>query len=372
VLSGLFDSIDPRPLGLARVIIGSAALIKLYVTVPVLVGLTDPALLNTPYANWMPAPTLPGVTVIAIVWGASALLFALGWRVGITGTALFAAIVATLALDQQTYANHVYLMAWLVLLLTLSGAGSGINFRRVDVPVTRWPVLLLMAQLSIVYGFSGLTKLNASFLSGSVLAGTLGRGLVPFPESLRTPTILAVVAAIALFVELFIAIFIWRARFRPAAFLLGLGLHASITLSMAGTVQLLVFALEMLALYPLFLTQERLAVVWDEASERCEKWVRTFRRLDVLRTVDPVAASDSGASPDDGLASEGLALRHQGKVVKGFEALAATLEHLVPTLWFAPLLRIPGVRSLCSAWYRRALASPASPVAESVKDSSGR
>jgi hypothetical protein len=51
-----------------------------------------------------------------------------------------------------------------------------------------------MAQLSIVYGFSALTKINEGFLSGVVLARTLGQGLVGFPESLRTPTFLSLVA----------------------------------------------------------------------------------------------------------------------------------------------------------------------------------
>lgn len=343
MLSGLFDEIDPRPLGLARVIVGIAALVRLSYTVPVLISLTDPTVLNVPYADWVPTPTPFLITAIALLWGVGAVLFIAGWRVSLSGTALLVAIVSTLALDEQTYANHLYLMSWLVLLLTLAGAGSGLNLRRTDSPVVRWPVLLLMAQVSIVYGFSALTKLNESFLSGTVLAGFMGTGVLPFPEGLRTPQILVPVAAAAVFVELFVAIFIWRERFRPAAFVLGFCLHLSIMLFMAGTLRLFVFALEMLALYPLFLPQARLGVKWDGSSATDSKLVRRLRRLDLLRLLEPVSSTSAGLTMDE----------DGGQQVSGFDAVERMLERVVPTLWVAPILRVPGIRGLGRRWYQR-------------------
>lgn len=352
VLTTMTADIDPRPLGLARIIIGVAALIRAFVAWRVLYRLTDPDVLRAPYADWLPEPGLPLVGVVIAIWAISAILFTLGWRVSITGPLLLASIVVTMSLDQQTYSNHLYLLSWLVLLLTLASAGSGINIRRVDTPVVRWPVLLLMIQLSVVYGFSALTKLNESFLSGSVLAGALGFGLLPFPDSLRTRLFLSVAAAVVVFVEFFMAVFIWRVRFRPAAFVLGLGLHVSITLLMSGTLELLVFSLEMLALYPLFLSRDRLVVVWDDECGWCRNWIALFNRLDVLRVLRTVGKT-APESPVPAIEVEkAMHLVHLGETSSGFRAVTLTLEHLVPTLWLAPVLRLPGLRAIGDAWYR--------------------
>lgn len=352
MLKVLFSQIESRPLGLARVIVGSAAVLRVIVVWQVLSDLTRPEVLQTPYLPWMPEPSTTLAVVITGVWLTAAVLFTLGWKVPITGSLLFASIVFTLALDQQTYSNHLYLMAWLVLLLTIAGAGSALNVHRRDRPVTRWPVLLIMSQLSIVYGFSGLTKINEDFLSGSLLAGTLGTGLVPFPESLRTPSFLSLVAAVAVATELFIAIFIWRKSFRPAAFVLGLGLHAGITLFMFGTLQLLVFSLLMLALYPLFLIREPLVVVWDDECASCRDWIARFGWLDVLKTLDPVGKHAPRNPISAHQVERSMHLLHDGETSSGFRAVLLILEHLIPTLWFASVLRLPGIRNIGERWYR--------------------
>lgn len=256
MLNFLTSDISARPLGLARIIVGAAALIRLVVAAGVLSRLTDPETLRTPYVDWFPEPTTVLVVVILTVWGVAGVLFMLGWKVTLSGSALLAAIAMTLAIDMQAYSNHLYLMAWLVLLMVIADAGAGFSVIGADRAVVRWPVLLIMVQASIVYGFSALTKLNDSFLSGEVLAGVLSGGLVPLPDSLRIPAFLAPLAGVVVIVEVFLALFLWMRRFRPAAFVLGLGLHLGITLLMTDSLELLVFSLEMLALYPLFLTQE--------------------------------------------------------------------------------------------------------------------
>lgn len=352
VLRALTSEIDPRPVGLARIMIGVAALIRAFVAWRVLYRLTDPEVLKAPYAESLPDPNLPMVIAVIAVWVFSATLFTLGWRVSVTGPLLLGAIVVTLSLDQQAYSNHLYLMAWLVLLLTLASAGSCLSIGRSASPVLRWPVLLLMIQLSIVYGFSALTKLNEIFLSGQVLAGTLGYGLLPFPDSLRTPLLLSMAAAVVVFVELFIALFIWRRRFRPAAFVLGLGLHTSITLWMSGTLELLVFSLEMLALYPLFLSRDSLLVIWDDECGWCRNWIARFRRLDVLKVLRPVGKADPSSPVPAADVESAMHLHHLGEMSSGFRAVTLTLEHLVPTLWIAPILRLPGLSSVGEAWYR--------------------
>ena len=353
MLSRITETTSPRPLGLTRIVVGIAALIRAIVAWRVLIRLTEPEALLTPYVSWTPEPSVILVVVIVSVWVVAGALFTIGWRVALTGPALLAAIVATLFIDQQGYSNHLYLMAWLVLLLVIADAGAGLNISRSDRPVVRWGVLLLMLQMSIVYGFSALTKLNDEFLSGEVLAGVVSGGPIDFPEGLRTPGFLSILAGVVIVVELYLALFMWRARYRPAAFVLGLGLHASITLLMESTLELLVFSLEMLALYPLFLSRERLVVVWDDACRFCAGWVRRFERLDVLDTVEPMGKSDPASPVPPEEVERSMHLLHLGKVTSGFRAVTGTLEHLVPTLWFAPILRIPGISHLGEWWYRR-------------------
>lgn len=352
MLSRFFETVHPRPLGLTRIVLGIAALIRCFMALPVLLALTESSTLRVPYVDWLPDPTTPLVVFVICLWAASAVLFTVGWKVPLTGTTLLLSIVSVLALDQQAYGNHLYLMAWLVLLLTLAGAGAGLNIHRRDRPVVLWPMFLLMAQLSIVYGFSALTKVTGTFLSGRVLGENLGIGLLGFPDALRTSSFLSVIAALALFVELFIAVFMWRRRFRPAAFVFGLGLHISISLFMAPTMDLVVFSLEMLALYPLFLTREELILVWDDSCGSCRDWVRRLKRMDVLKTVAPVGATDPANTIPMADVARSMHLIHAGRTTRGFAAITSTLEHLVPTLWVASLLRIPGVSRLGEAWYR--------------------
>ncbi len=351
MLTWLTSEIGPRPLGLARILIGAAAVIRAVVAVPILTKLTEPETLRVPFFLWFPSPTSALVTGVVAVWFVAAILFMIGWRVSLTGPALLAAIVFALSLDLQVYSNHLYLMAWLVLLLTLADAGAGLSVKRAQRPVIRWPVFLLMMQVSVVYGFAAITKLNTEFLSGRVLAGVLHEGILSFPDVLRTREFLGAVALAAVFVELFLAIFLWSPRFRPTAFILGLGLHATITLFMAPTGELFVFSLEMLALYPLFLTHGQLLVIWDDQCASCQDWIFRFRRIDLLDALVLVGKSQPGhdIEPDD--IERSIHLIH-GETTRGFAAITRILEHLVPTLWIAPILRLPGVRSLGEKWYR--------------------
>lgn len=335
MLNWLTDEIDPRPLGLARIAVGLAAVIRVFVAIPVLLRLTQDDIVLIPYAVWIPTPTLSMVVVIVTIWLVSAVLFTIGWRLAISGTVLSLSIALVLALDQQTYSNHLYLMLWLTVLLTLARAGAGLAVGDRKERVIRWPVILIMVQLVIVYGFSGLSKINDGFLSGSVLAGSLDSGILPFPEALMTPLFLSILASIVVVVEVALALLLWFSRYRPLMFVLGLGLHVSITLFMSATGELAVFSILALSLYPLFLTHEKLEVTWPIDCERCDAFIRRARRFDLLGVIDASAGSDRD-----------LTLIHHGRLTRDRPARTRILEHVVPWLWVAPILRIPGLNRI--------------------------
>ena len=156
----------------------------------------------------------------------------------------------------------------------------------------------------------------------------------------------------AVIVEMGLAVFLWMPGLRPAAFVAGLGLHASITLLMSGTSELVVFSLELLSLYPLFLMTDGLRVVWDNQCASCSDWIARFRRFDLLDTLTPIGMSEPGQKIDPRDVQRSIHLIHGGETTRGFAAITRIFEHLVPTLWVAPLLRLPGIRSLGERWYR--------------------
>ena len=351
MFSWLMAETSSRPLGLARMLIGTAAAVRAIVAIPVLTSLADDTTLKAPYFDWFPEPNIPLVIGLVAVWFLSAVLLAIGRYATASGSVLVLAIAFNLALDQQAYSNHLYLMGWLVLLLVIADSGAGLAWRSADRPVVRWPIFLLKAQASIVYAFAAFTKFSAEFFSGNVLGGVVYGGVVEYPQGLRTQTVFVALSIATVFVELFIAVFLWSRRFRPAAFVFGLALHVPIVLLMPDTWELIVFAIELLALYPLFLGSEELTVFWDDECGSCRDWIKRFQRSDLFRLLRPLGKAESRLVARHQI-ERSLHLRHHGETTRGFRAITRILEHLVPTLWLAPLLLLPGVAALGERWYR--------------------
>ena len=252
MLSLLVEQLPSQRLGVTRIGIGVATVVKAVTFLPVLLRLTQPEILRVPAFSWMPIPTDLLVWVLVGLWVISGVMVTLGVRLGVSAPVLLACLIFTMSLDQQLYSNHLYLMTWLVLLLIVADAGAGLALHGESRPVVRWAVLLIPLQISIVYGFTAVTKINPEFLSGEVLAGVLRDGLLTFPPSLVEPRILSVVAAGAVLAEAFLAFALWSPRLRRVAYVVGFGLHGGITLFMEATAPLLVFSLLMFSTYPLF------------------------------------------------------------------------------------------------------------------------
>lgn len=348
--------IDPRPLAIARIIIGAAALFRAGEAMRIVVQIIEPGNLQLPYVPWLPELHAAGVPIILGVWIIAALALILGWRTRVAGATLAAAMGYILLLDEQTYSNHLYLLTILALLLAWADAGAAYSLdarrtgRRL---VPAGPVFLLQAQLSIVYGFSALAKVNLNYISGAVISLNLDReSWFAVPASLHTPDFLAWVALVTICCEAFIALALWIERWRPAAFLAGLALHVGIVIWMVSGIrfQLVIFALEMWALYVLFIDprhQTRL-VVWDDQCSFCQLWITWFRRFDWLGMHSFVGSSDPAAYQVTGISQEetGQALQvlgPEGKVA-GFDAVRIILEALPVSFLWAPLLRLPPAR----------------------------
>ncbi|MCI0543876.1 MAG: HTTM domain-containing protein [Actinobacteria bacterium] len=248
MLSALMVPVRPDTLRITRMVVGAAAFVRAWVALPVLLRLAEPEVLRMPLFDWMPDPTPALAWTLVSLWAASALLVTVGWRLGVTAPCLVGCLAVMLALDRQTYSNHLYLMAWMVLLLAVAAGGA-----RIGRVVPRWTLLLLMLQVSIVYFFSGISKINDDFLSGLALAGVLDRGLISLPGVLARRDVLVTVAILTIVVEVFLAFALWLPRYRKPAIALGVALHLAIVTLLADTVELAVFSALMLSTYPLFI-----------------------------------------------------------------------------------------------------------------------
>jgi hypothetical protein len=113
-----------------------------------------------------------GMYLHFVVMGALALLVALGLFYRLAAPLFCLAFTNVFLLDKAFYLNHFYLIALLSFLLCLIPAHHTASldhwlFFRSQAPVVpRWSVLLLRAQIFIVYFYAGLAKLNPDWLHG--------------------------------------------------------------------------------------------------------------------------------------------------------------------------------------------------------------
>jgi predicted DCC family thiol-disulfide oxidoreductase YuxK len=251
-------------------------------------------------------------------------------------------------------------------LLTLADAGAALSLdaRRNGSRshVRGWPERLLRLQLSIVYGFAALAKVNAAFLSGSVVASYLRReGLLAVPAEWRSQEPMMVLSLLAICSEAFLAIALWMPRWRPAAMVVGLGLHIFISAWLSPTYALTVFSLLMLPLLIVFLDVQPASrvVVWDDACSFCAGWVRWLARLDWLGGVrfvprSQLAMEDLPVTQE--AAAEALQLVVRGRTYSGFRAVGRVAEILPVSYLWAPLLRLPPIAAIGDRVYRRVAA----------------
>jgi uncharacterized membrane protein YphA (DoxX/SURF4 family) len=246
-----------RAAGLLRIIIGAACLIRAVEGWSILNAVVRWPL-RFPYDVGMAPMTVDAVAPFCITWTVTAALFSIGLLTRAAGVVLATVLLYALFIDQQTYSNHQLLLGIVVLLLVWADSGSELSVDsrlRGSRPIPMWPVFLLKVQLSIVYFFSAIAKVNATCLSGVVIYGSL-RDSGPFalPAALRQPPVLATMAVMTIVVELFLSVAFWSAVWRKRAAVIGVAFHIGLVLLMlpSQSMLLLVFGIAMMGLYLLF------------------------------------------------------------------------------------------------------------------------
>lgn len=250
-----------RPLAMARIAVGLAALIKCVLTAGGLIGLSDPQALRVAVFAGAGYPPRAVPVLLVAVWAAAATALLVGWRSRAAAALLTAVVALVLVLDQQLYSNNLYLLGVMALLHSIADSGSVPTVAAGQQPerVPAYPALLMMAMAPIVYVFAGLSKINPEWLSGGVLRGSLGDGTLALPALLRAPEALTGLALATIVIEVFVGVALLMPGFRRIAVLAGALTHLGMVTMLAGPVELVGFALMVGSVYPLY---------WALSSER--------------------------------------------------------------------------------------------------------
>lgn len=353
------DRIDARPLGVTRAGVGVAALVMSLEIGGHLSRLARPDLIRLPVIEPVAAVILAAWPPVMLLWAIAAAGFAAGLHTRIAGATLVGLALAFLATDQQLYSNHLYLLTIVVSILTLAGAGNGFAIgRHRETDAAGWGRFLLRFQVSVVYAFSALAKLNVSYLSGSVMASYLrSDGPLAVPQAWRGFEAMFVLSMLAVSVEALLAIGLWIPKWRRTAFVAGLGLHLGILLTFDPPLPFLAFGILSLSLYVQFLevTPSRL-VIWDRSCDFCRSSVAWARHLDWLGALAYAGNDQTDVLAGHGItrqaADEAMHLVDPDGTWAGFDAVRRIAEVLPVSFLWAPLLALPPVRWMGERGYR--------------------
>jgi len=222
----------------------------------------SPQVVDMPYVAWYPIVPAAMLPLFIGLWLCAALAFTLGLATRLCGAILALSMAYTLFFDQQLYSNPLYLAMLVVLLLTIaeSGACFSLDARWSgghDL-ILEWPLVLLKIQISIVYFYAALLKVNPQYLSGAMLASFWPfNELAALPGGWSSMPILPLLALVSILTELFLAFALWVPRLRWLALAVGIGFHMLIIWTGGAQpgvpdIPFAIFALVTVAPYALF------------------------------------------------------------------------------------------------------------------------
>lgn len=246
------STVGTRQLSLMRITLAICAFGKALIVLPELVKVSEHSL-RLPIV-WLPQLPAAGLILIWLL-GSVALLF--GIAVPLSAAMIALPAWYTLLFDERLYGNHLVLLAVLATLLATTNGG------RLRSPSSRVPGLsafLMMTQITSVYLFAAIGKLNSQFLSGEVLLSELDRpgALITMPQAVLNGPLIIPLSISAVVIEFALGLALWSARARPVAILIGVGMHASFYALLPGMhPEFLIFGLLSVSTYPLFTTWRR-------------------------------------------------------------------------------------------------------------------
>jgi predicted DCC family thiol-disulfide oxidoreductase YuxK len=359
------ERLDARPVGWVRILVGVDCIVRGLEAWRILERVLAPENLRLPYVPWAVAPSHHFLPAYILAWVVAAAAFAVGWHTRIAGALLCALMGYVLVVDQQTYSNHLYLLTLIVLLLTIADSGRGVSVdarRRGPSTIAAWPVTLLKLQVSIVYIFAALSKINVIYLSGAVVYLNLQPSLKALVGGYAaTSTVMMIVAVLSVLVELWLAVALWSPKWRSRAVSVAIAFHLGLVFSLTWdlSVQLAVFTIAMMSLYVLFFDHvpHRLTVYFDSSCGVCTWVISWFVSRDQQKIITAISAADRVAFRHDtsgfDLAKSVLVIDEEtGERLTQSRAFAAMVKGLPAAYQLLRVLALPGFVLVSDAAYR--------------------
>lgn len=179
------------------------------------------------------------VGTLALIHPASASL--LGW-LGPIGA------LASAALDQQAFIDLTLLVA---IGLTMHWWSVRLSRRDETAQLVGVPLRVLQTQISIVFAWTAIAKLNTRFLSGGVLSVAF-IGPVSPPGFFLERRWLVALSILTVVLEVFLAVGLWIDTLRTPAIVTAIVFHVAIVVFFSPTLVLTAFGLAMCSGYALF------------------------------------------------------------------------------------------------------------------------
>jgi predicted DCC family thiol-disulfide oxidoreductase YuxK len=304
------------------------------------------------------------------LWAVLAVAVVTGWRgrVAAAAMSLLGAYMITAGIEFFNN-NHMYLTTSCLALVAFSDCERHFAIRPAAAIPDAWPRRLMQIQLTIVYLFAGLQKINGEFLSGDALnhfmAQTVGP-LAPLAHTLQGTALVTPMAYVVVLTEASLSLMVWSKRLRTVAFAVVLPLHTGMLLVAYNWLELygiVLFATLTFVLLSAFVEVEERSrlVVWDDSCSFCKRWVSAFQKLDAWHALRftgagaPASYAGTGITPD-AAAHAIQVLAPDGRVHAGFDAVKEIVAVLPGGFLVAPWMALPPIARAGEAAYRRVAA----------------
>jgi len=127
------------------------------------------------FTQWLPVPSPAGMYALHMLAILGGLGVAAGWRYRLSAAMLWLSYTWLFLVEQTRYINHFYLYCliagWLFFIPAHRAASADVRAGRVRYSgtVATWARWVLLFQLSVVYAYAGLAKLNTDWLTDTPL-----------------------------------------------------------------------------------------------------------------------------------------------------------------------------------------------------------
>lgn len=169
--------------------------------------------------EWVEALPGNGMYAVFVIIGILSLCIALGFKYRLAAALFFVFFTYVFLIDQARYLNHFYLICLIGFLLIFVPAHRSFSIDARLSPalrsrtVPRWALWILRAELTIMYVYGGIAKIDGDWLRGSPMDGMLARNAtVPWVGPYLTdPRVVLLFAWGGMLFDLFIVpLVLWR------------------------------------------------------------------------------------------------------------------------------------------------------------------